>query len=113
MQTRVPTVVIAFGAILLATCGDPDAAADTPSFTTVVDTLGDTIVVRITGDIAAVNELKLSEVWRVGDPDGDETTGFGFVHTLGVNSASDSAASSLRRERSAHSGDRRQGQRPG
>jgi len=89
MQTRVRTAVIAFGAILLATCGDPDAAADTPTFTTVVDTLGDTIVVRITGDIPAVNELKLSEVWRVGDPDGDETTGFGFVHSMGVNSVSE------------------------
>jgi hypothetical protein len=71
----------------VAACGDTDGATDAPSFTTVVDTLGDTIVVRTTGDIPAPDELTLTEVWRVGDPDGDETTSFGFVHSIGVNSA--------------------------
>ncbi len=68
----------------LAACGG-DAAPRTGSFTTVVDTVGDTTVVRTSGDIPAAEELRLTEVWRIGDPDGDETTSFGMVHSVVVS----------------------------
>lgn len=68
-----------------AACTSSDTASDAPSYTTVVDTAGDTIVIRTTGDIASADELSVTEVWRTGDPDGDETTSFGFVHSLAVN----------------------------
>ncbi len=80
---------LALSATVLIACGASDPVSDAPSFTTVVDTLGDTIVMRTTGDIPATEELALTEVWRVGDPDGDETTSFGFVHSIGVTDASE------------------------
>jgi hypothetical protein len=73
-------------ALASAACGTADETpANAPAFTTVVDTVGDTVVVRTTGDIAPAQELQLVETWRIGDPDGDETTSFGWVHSMALN----------------------------
>jgi hypothetical protein len=75
------------GSLLFAAtaCGGSDGApAEGETLTVAVDTLGDTIVVRTAGDVPLSDELQLTEQWRVGDPNGDETTSFGRVHSLAV-----------------------------
>ncbi len=71
-------------ACTLAACGG-EAPADRARVIVTVDTLGDTVVVRTVGDMMPDDELQLREVWRVGDPDGDERTSFGTVHSVVVN----------------------------
>lgn len=88
IQTQALSSLCAVLALTLAACGSSD---DSPTrgavLTVVTDTIGDTIVVRTDGDIPVSEELQLVERWRVGDPDGDETTSFGRVSsaTLGAN----------------------------
>ena len=81
---RRTALFLAVGA--LSACGGGEAGrAPAPTLSVAVDTIGDTIVVRTAGDVPASEELVLRERWRVGDPDGDETTSFGRVHSIAVN----------------------------
>lgn len=82
------TTLLALTLIISACAGDGSSRAS-GSFTTVVDTISDTVVVSISGDIPATEELQLVERWRIGDPDGDETSSFGFVHSIAVSDASE------------------------
>lgn len=67
----------------LAAC-DRGPTASGAAYVTTLDSTGDTLIVRTVGDIPAAEELRLAEVWRIGDPDGDENTSFGWVHSVAV-----------------------------
>lgn len=81
------SIVVTLVSVLLASaaCGDASSSTDAPDYTIAVDTVGDTVVVRTDGDVPPDAELVLREAWRVGDPDGDERTSFGVVHSVVVN----------------------------
>ncbi len=85
MRSHPPVLSLLPLLLAAAACGDSSSENGAATYTIAVDTLGDTVVVRTEGDAPASGDLALREVWRVGDPDGDERTSFGVVHSVVVN----------------------------
>lgn len=66
--------------LLLAAC----AAADRPQYTTVRDTLGDTVVVRnLTGSVWG-DSVRVVEELRIGNGRNDTISGFGRIESMAV-----------------------------
>lgn len=87
-RLRLRTLVVHLTAATLAISAisacDRGPTTDGTAYVTTIDSAGDTLIVRTVGEIPASEQLRLSEVWRVGDPDGDEDTSFGYVHSVAV-----------------------------
>jgi hypothetical protein len=86
-----PTVIphicaIALG-VTLAACRDAESPAARSALSVVVDTLGDTIVVRTAGDVPLDAEHTLNEVWRAGTADGHPDSSFSWIHSADITPA--------------------------
>jgi hypothetical protein len=69
--------------VFCAACADADSRAAS-ALTTVVDTIGDTIVVRTTGAVPEQDVRRLELVWQTGTGD-DERTSFAAISSIAVN----------------------------
>ena len=116
------TALVTLAALVVATgCGD--AVPDTPArdWTTTLSTAGDTVVARTTGALPDSGTHRLTEVWRVGDVSGvDTTVTFGQIsgfavrgdNTVAVFDISGPDAATLRLRRPLRAHPRPQGRRP-
>jgi hypothetical protein len=80
-RTVLPAATL-FALLLLGACRDAssgNAAREPERFT-----VGDTLVVRTSGDVPTEAEWQLVEQWRAGSADGDAATSFSAVHSMGI-----------------------------
>ncbi len=78
LPARLWLTALSFAAV--ACGGDTDGANNNAGIRSVTTTVGDTLVVRTTGEIPDAGTHTLTELWRIGDADGVDTTiSFGSI----------------------------------
>ncbi len=87
-QLRCPHALAVLALSFLVACGATDSDASAPkSFSTSIATDGDTVVARSTGTLPDSGTHQLTQVWRIGDADGlDSTLTFGQINGFAVHS---------------------------
>lgn len=75
---RVLLCTFAVAAVASAGCGTSETVASRP-WTTTVDSLGDTVFLRVTDDVPAMMIASVEPELKVGSVDGDEEYTFGMI----------------------------------